>query len=191
MAKKISQYQDGTPNENVRLLGTDTNQGNETLNFLLKDLALSDALLPSVLNFFDFSSGSTTTALQGVWAKLACVTTQGYQRNGLSLVEDINGDTSTEVLYLSSPPKNFKVEFIGAIVAAGGRKIHLAIFKNGVLWPCSEFLQVVPPSGDEISIPGHCVVGLEQGDNIEIYIKCSTHALSAVVDNINVIIEQY
>jgi hypothetical protein len=191
MAKKISQYQDGVPNENVRLLGTDPQQGNNTLNYLLKDLALSETLLPSVLNFFDFSSGSTTTSTQGNWTPLICTTTQGYKRNGLSLVEDINQDTSTLVEYVSEPTKKFRVSYISSLFAASGRRIHLAIFKNGNLWPCSEFAVTVPPSAGEITIPGHCVVELAQNDTIEIYIKCSSHALSATIDNINVIIEQY
>lgn len=193
---KIANYPNATVNDNIRLLATDTDNGNNTVNVELSKLFKSDVALPSVLNFFDFENGLTSAAAQDAWIPLVAETTQGFKRNGIALV-DTGSPTTTKVVYNGEVPKFFKVSFIGAFVAASGRKIHLAIFKkkNGdtesSLWPCSEFAQPVPPSGDEVTVPGQCVVPLEQGDEIEVYIKCSTHALSVTTDNINVIIEQY
>lgn len=187
---KIANYPNATVNDNIRLLATDTDNGNNTVNIELSKIFKSDVALPSVLNFFDFDNGLISSATQDTWVPLVAETTQGFKRNGIALV-DTGSPTTTKAVYTGEVPKFFKVSFIGAFLAASGRKIHLAIFKNGSLWPCSEFAQPVPPSGDEVTVPGQCVVPLEQGDEIEIYIKCSTHALSVTTDNINVIIEQY
>jgi hypothetical protein len=64
------------------------------------------------------------------------------------------------------------------------------MFKNGALWPCSEFAQSIVAAATEVTISSQCVTPLEEGDILEVYVKCSTHALSVELDNINVIISQ-
>lgn len=187
---KISQFTDGPINADVRLLGTDTDGGNATKNYLLSDIVKSDVFLPSVINFFDNTSASITTALEDVWTPLLCETTEGIKRNGLSLVEELTL-TSTKVLYDNSVPKQFKFSALVSLSDAATRIIHIAMFKNGSLIPCSEFVDTIAPSGIEITIASQCTVPLAQGDIIEVYIKCSSAALSATLGNVNVIIEQF
>jgi len=63
------------------------------------------------------------------------------------------------------------------------------MFKNNALWPCSEFVAVIP-SGAEVTIPSQCVIPLLAGDTLQVRVKCSTHELSITLDNINVIIKE-
>ena len=133
----------------------------------MESAATAIETLPSALNFFDFSSGASTTGSQDVWTPLVTTVTEGFQRNGISV------NASGLVSYTGS----------------ANRKIHAAMFKNGELWPCSEFVQVLT-SGNEVTIPSQCVVPLAAGDTLQVYVKCSTHELDIALDTINVIIKE-
>jgi hypothetical protein len=185
---KVSQYPIGTVNDDVYLLGTDPLDGNATKNYKVEDIVSAPQVQPSVLNFFDFSSSSTTTADQGEWTPLVCDTTEGLRRNGLSLVVS-TGATSTKVAY-SGSDKFIRFSFIISLIGASSRKIHVAMFKNNQLWPCSEFAQSIGAAATEITLSSQCVTPLTEGDVLEVYVKCSTHALSVDLDNVNVIISQ-
>lgn len=185
---KISQYPLGVVNDKVYLLGTDSLDSNTTKNYKVEDIISAPQIQPSVLNFFDFSSGSITAGDQNDWTPLVCDTTEGLRRNGLSLVV-ATGSTSTKVLY-SGSPKFIRFSFITSLIGAANRKIHVAMFRNGALWPCSEFAQSIGAAATEVTISSQCVTPLEDGDTLEVYVKCSTHALSVQLDNINVIISQ-
>jgi hypothetical protein len=139
--------------------------------------------LPSALNFFDFDSGSVTAATQNVWTPLTASVTQGFQRNGISV------NSSGLVTYVGEN-KQFQFSFIASIIGSTNRKIHAAMFKNGQLWPCSEFVQVLT-SGNEITIPSQCTVPMADEDTLQIYLKCSNNNLSVTLDNINVIIKEF
>jgi hypothetical protein len=86
--------------------------------------------------------------------------------------------------------KYFRTSAIAAILAQSNRKIHVALFKNNELWPCSEFAQAAG-SVNEVTIPSQCVVPLSSGDTIQVYVKCSTHAITITLDNLNVIINEF
>jgi hypothetical protein len=148
----------------------------------MESAATAIETLPSALNFFDFSSGASTTGSQNVWTPLNATITEGFQRNGISV------NASGLVSYTGSA-KPFQFSFIIAFLGATNRKVHAAMFKNGELWPCSEFVQVLT-SGNEVTIPSQCVVPLAAGDTLQVRVKCSTHALDITLDNINVIIKE-
>jgi hypothetical protein len=149
----------------------------------MEDAATAIETLPSALNFFDFSSSSVTSGSQDVWTPLVTSVTQGFQRNGISVA-------SNGLITYTGTPKQFQFSFIVSLIGSSNRKIHAAMFKNGSLWPCSEFVQVLP-SGAETSIPSQCTIPLASGDTLEVRVKCSTHALSITLDNLNVIIKEF
>jgi hypothetical protein len=149
----------------------------------MEDAATAIETFPSALNFFDFSSASVTSGDQDVWTTLVTSVTQGFQRNGISVA-------SNGLISYNGTPKQFQFSFIVSLIGSSNRKIHAAMFKNGSLWPCSEFVQVLP-SGAETSIPSQCTIPLAAGDTLEVRVKCSTHALSITLDNLNVIIKEF
>jgi hypothetical protein len=138
--------------------------------------------LPSALNFFDFASSGVTTGSQNVFVPLNATVTQGFQRNGISVA-------SNGLITYTGSAKQFQFSFIISFLGATNRKIHAAMFKNNSLWPCSEFVAVIP-SGAEVTIPSQCVIPLLAGDTLQVRVKCSTHELSITLDNINVIIKE-
>ena len=138
----------------------------------------------AALNFFDFESGSVTETIQDDWVPLKMTAIEGFKRNGLSV--NIEG-----LVNYSGASRPFQFSFIAALIGTAGRKIHVAMFRNGELWPCSEFASTIAVQGTEISIPSQCVVPLVDGDVLQVYVKCSTHALSVTLDNINVIIKEF
>jgi hypothetical protein len=138
---------------------------------------------PSVLNFFDYNSGGADTLTEGVWKEVKMDAETGFSRNGLSV------DGAGLVSYTGTA-KHFRVTALLAILGSSNRKIHFAVFKNGELWPCSEFVSVLP-SANEVTIPSQCVVPMSSGNTIQMYYKCSTHTTSVTLDNINVIINEF
>jgi hypothetical protein len=138
---------------------------------------------PSALNFFDFATSGTTVLTQNVWSPLNATITTGFNRNGLSV------NASGLVTY-TGDLKYFRTSAIAAILAQTNRKMHVALFKNGELWPCSEFAQAAG-SVSEVTIPSQCVVPLSSGDTLQVYVKCSTHAITITLDNLNVIINEF
>jgi hypothetical protein len=140
---------------------------------------------PGYLNIFDFDSGLLLLLNNNEWAPINGEFQVGFQRNGLSLF-----DTTGIIQYVGATPKIFQVEFIVAMTGASGRKLHVALFKNEQLWPCSEFAETIPPGGGEVSIPAHCLVSLSAGDVVQVYVKCSNNTANVTLDNINVIIKE-
>lgn len=149
----------------------------------MEDAATYIEETPSVLNFFDFATGGTTVLTQDVWLPLNATITVGFSRNGLSV------NTAGLVTYTGAN-KSFRLSAIAALLGQSSRKIHVAFFKNGQLWPCSEFVSIMP-SANETTIPTQCVVPLATGDTIQVYVKCSTHAVTITLDNLNVIINEF
>ena len=148
----------------------------------MEDCADSVERLDSALNFFDYESQITTTANQNVWTPLLMEATKGLQRNGISV------NDQGLVTYGGDAEKYFQFSIIAAVVGTAQRKYHVAMFKNGQLWPCSEFAVSVGVQATEVTIPSQCVVPLEDGDTMQVYIKCSNDPLSVTLDTVNVII---
>jgi hypothetical protein len=149
----------------------------------VKDYVLGAIQPTSALNFFDFSSNSTTSLSQDVWSPLVTSVTVGQQRNGISVAS--NGTIS-----YTGVNKVFQFSFMAALIGQTNRKLHIAMFKNGSIWPCSEFVNVLL-SANETTIPSQCVIPLVSGDTLQIYVKCSTHAITVTLDNLNVIIKEF
>jgi hypothetical protein len=168
------------------VIKNETTQGANTalrVGSWMEDAAIYIEETPSVLNFFDFASSGTTVLTQDVWAPINATVTVGFSRNGLA------ANASGLVTY-TGETKYFRVSAIVALIGQSSRKIHVAIFKNAELWPCSEFVSVIPTAG-ETSIPSQCVVPLSSGDTIQMYVKCSSHAVTLTLDNLNVIINEF
>lgn len=141
---------------------------------------------PAYINYFDFTSGATTTISNlDEWVKLNTSTTQGFSRNGLV-------HTNNRVQNQSSKTKVFKLECIASLSSAGGaQELHLAFYKNGdTIIPCSEQSGLTGTGGKTQAIPIQCLVELEENDFIEVWVKNSTSTNNITLDNVNVIITE-
>jgi hypothetical protein len=168
------------------VIKNETNQGANTATRVgtwMQNCAIQIEDSPSALNFFDFSSSGTTVLTQDVWSPITATITTGFNRNGLSV------NASGLVTY-TGDLKYFRVSAIVAMLGSSNRKMHVAIFKNAELWPCSEFVTFIPTAG-EATIPSQCVVPMSSGDTIRMYVKCSTHGITITLDNLNVIINEF
>jgi hypothetical protein len=168
------------------VIKNETTQGANTATRVgtwMQNCAIQVEDSPSALNFFDFATSGTTVLTQNVWSPLNATITTGFNRNGLSV------NASGLVTY-TGDLKYFRTSAIAAILAQTNRKMHVALFKNGELWPCSEFAQAAG-SVNEVTIPSQCVVPLSSGDTIQVYVKCSSHAITITLDNLNVIINEF
>jgi hypothetical protein len=168
------------------VIKNETTQGANTATRVgtwMQNCAIQVEDSPSALNFFDFASSGTTTLAENVWSPINATITTGFNRNGLSV------NASGLVTYTGTA-KHFRVSAIVAVIGQSSRKIHVAIFKNAELFPCSEFVSVTPTS-NEVTIPSQCVVPMSSGDTIRMYVKCSTHAVTLTLDNLNVIINEF
>ena len=168
------------------VIKNETTQGANTATRVggwMEDAATYIEETPSALNFFDYSSSGTTALTENVWAPLNATITVGFNRNGLSV------NASGLVTY-TGDLKYFRVSAIVAMLGSSNRKMHVAIFKNAELWPCSEFVTFIPTAG-EATIPSQCVVPMSSGDTLQVYVKCSTHGITITLDNLNVIINEF
>jgi hypothetical protein len=168
------------------VIKNETTQGANTATRVgtwMQNCAIQVEDSPSALNFFDFSTSGTTVLTQNVWSPLNATITTGFNRNGLSV-------NASGVVTYTGTAKHFRLSAIAALFAQTNRKMHIAFFKNGELWPCSEFAQAAG-SVNEITLPTQCVVPMSSGDTLQVYVKCSTHAITITLDNLNVIINEF
>lgn len=142
----------------------------------------SDEYKPSYMNYFDFSSASDTTFVSsGTFCKLVTETTLGFSRNGLV-------HSNNRVTYTGSGTKIFNINGILSASGSTNNKIHAAIFKNGALWPCSEQDTTVGTGAAQFNIPFQCLVSLESGQYIEVWVKNNSGTNKITLDNVNVLI---
>jgi hypothetical protein len=142
----------------------------------------SDEYKPSYLNYFDFDSASETTfASSGTFYKLVTETTAGFSRNGLV-------HTNNRVTYTSLGLKIFNISGILSASGSTNNKIHVAIFKDGALWPCSEQDTTVGTGSAQFNIPFQCLVPLTAGQYIEVWVKNVSGTNKITLDNVNVLI---
>jgi len=178
----------GQLKDNAEIIRDETQSGANTAQRVggwMVDAAEEIESKPGYLNIFDFDSGLLLLLNNDEWATINGEFQVGFQRNGLLL-----RDQSGIIQYTGATPKIFQVEFIVAMTGASGRKLHVALFKNGDLWPCSEFAETIPPGGGEVSIPAHCLVSLSTDDAVQVYVKCSNNSANITLDNCNVIIKE-
>ena len=149
----------------------------------MQDCATQIENTPSVISFFDFASSGTTALTQNVWSPINATITTGFIRNGLSV-------NASGVVSYSGTTKYFRLSAIVALIGQSSREMHIALFKNGSLFPSSEFVSIIP-TANEITIPIQCVVPMSSGDTLQVYVKCSTHGITITLDNLNVIINEF
>jgi hypothetical protein len=178
----------GQLKDNAEIIRDETQSGANTAQRVggwMVDAAEEIESKPGYLNIFDFDNSETQALGNDVWDVLKGSFQVGFQRNGLVLIEE-----SGLIQYTGATTKIFQVEFIVAMTGASGRKLHVALFKNEQLWPCSEFAETIPPGGGEVSIPAHCLVNLSTDDVVQVYVKCSNNTATITLDNCNVIIKE-
>lgn len=135
-------------------------------------------------NYFDFSSASVTTIdTIDTWVKLNTNTTLGFSRNGLA-------HTNNRITRSGATTRVFRLEGILSASSGNNNVIHVAFFKNGNLWPCSEQDSAVGGTGKSTAIPFHCLIELATNDYVEVYVKNASSANNITLDNVNVIVQQ-
>jgi hypothetical protein len=149
---------------------------------LLTDMC--DQFDTAYANYFDFSSASVTTITTiDTWVKLNTSTTLGFSRDGLT-------HTNNRITRTGTSTRVFRLEGILSASSGNNNVIHVAFFKNGSLWPCSEQDSAVGGTGKSTAIPFHCLIELATNDFIEVYVKNSSGTADITLDNVNVIIQQ-
>lgn len=134
-------------------------------------------------NYYDFNSNSVTTIeTTDTWVKMNSNTVSGFTRNGV--VHTNNRLTNT------GSTKIFDLSGIASIQAGNNDEIHVAFFKNGVLFPCSEQSIVTSSGGKRSGIPFRCLIELEQNDFIEVYVKNKLSTTNITLGNLNVILKE-
>jgi len=148
---------------------------------LLQDM--SDQFDTAYANYFDFSSDSVTNiSTANEWVKLNSNTTLGFSRNGLA--------HTTNRLTRTGDERVFELNGIISISAGNNQEIHVAFFKNGVLFPCSEQVVVTSVGGRVSAVPFQCLVELDTNDFIEVYVKNKNQTTDITLTNLNVILKQ-
>jgi len=139
------------------------------------------------LNYADFQSGAVTTIVTaGVWEKLN-TTTQVIFSTGNDLIHTNNRITN------NNGAGWLKVTGIASVRAGNATEIHIALFKNGAIWPCSEQSAVTIFSAGQnkaSAIPFQCTVSVATGDFVEVYVKNQNNAVNITLSNVNVIAEK-
>ena len=137
------------------------------------------------INFFDYSTESVTT-FSGTdqWEPLNMTATTGYSQGDLSV------DTDGLMTYSGSSPRVFRISGVASGSSGANNEIHFAFFKGAVLWPCSEQSGITGAAGRANSIPFQCLVEMNSGDDLQVYVKNSTGSTSFTLQNVNVIVER-
>jgi len=149
------------------------------------------------INFFDFSSESTTNLTQNVWEPLVVVAEVGFSNTNFFFKTDgsiIWGGpvgAGGEISLADIGERIFKLELILSGSSGNNNEIHAAFFKNGNLWPCSEQSVVTSAAGRANNIPVQCLVNVVPGDELQVYIKNTTSNSDFDLTNVNVIVTEY
>jgi hypothetical protein len=177
MSQTLKQRAQVIQNETVAGANTATRVGG-----LMTDMC--DQFDTAYSNYFDFDSASVTTINTiDTWVKLNTTTTQGFSRNGLS-------HTNNRLTWTGATTRVFRLEGILSCSSGNNNVIHVAFFKNGNIWPCSEQDSAVGGTGKSTAIPFHCLIELATNDFIEVYVKNASGTANITLDNVNVIAQQ-
>jgi hypothetical protein len=144
----------------------------------------------SFLNYFDFSSGSTTeVTTSNTWYKLNTNTTEGLSRFGM--VHSNNRITNNE------NPKIVKITAVITIQTSTSQEIHIAFFLNEGegfnIVPCSEQFQLTVNKGGAYvaeNITAQCLVELQGNAQLEVWVKNFSTDDDITLENINVIAQE-
>jgi hypothetical protein len=133
------------------------------------------------INYFDFASGAVTNiTTAGEWVKMNTTTTEGFSRNGLAHANNrVTNEGEAGV---------FKIECIASFIAGNNNEVHLAVFKNGEIVPCSEQETTVRSNDKAQNIPVQCLVEMDENDYVEIWVKNNNATTNITLTNVNVIV---
>jgi hypothetical protein len=149
---------------------------------LLTDMC--DQFDTAYANYFDFDSASVTEiGTINTFVKLNTTTTTNYSLNGLL-------HSNNRLTWTGATERVFRFEGIASVTSGNSNVIHVAFFKNGALWPCSEQENTTGVGGKATAIPFHCLIELTTNDFVEVYVKNATGTTSITLDNVNVIAQQ-
>lgn len=135
------------------------------------------------INYFDVSSGLITTmTASNTFYPLQTTTTEGLVKGGFTysnnFIERTGVDTAVEA--------QATISFEGG----NNRDYHVAFFKNGLLWPCSEVSTSANGNGKPAFLVSQCLVPLDTGDYLEIYVKNETDTQNLTLETLNVIVKE-
>jgi len=139
-------------------------------------------------NYFDFSSSYITNIVDAdTWYKLNSNTTTSFSRNGLS--------TSNNRVTNTGSKRVFKIEGIVSLTAGNNQEIHASFFRGKLnegpsLHPCSEQSTITGTGNRTNAIPFHCLIELDNGDFIEVWVKNKAGTNDITLSNVNVIITE-
>jgi hypothetical protein len=173
------------PNQQGELFCSDFIENFETLEKLAQKACDAEDL--QYLNYADFQSFATTNiTTAGDWVKLN-TTTQVIVNFGSDLVHTNNRITNI------NGSGWIKVHGIASLRCGNDVEVHVAIFKNGIIWPCSEQSVVTIFRAGEnkaSALPFQCTVSVDNGDYIEVFVKNNDNTNNIVLSNVNVIAEK-
>lgn len=142
------------------------------------------------INYFDFSNNLVTIIdTAGVWEKLNTSTTSLFSE-GLFAHQNNRVTYGAGFIGGQVLPIVCQIEGIVSVSAGNNDEVHVAFFKNGQLYPCSEQSVVCSPGGKSSAVPFHCLVELEDQDFIEVYVKNQSSSNNITLDNVNVIVKE-
>ena len=184
---KISSYAAVTPTGTDLLIGTDTSASDATKNFTIDSIGQylgSSQVLTQYANYFDFSSGATTSfASSNTFYPLVCTTTEGFSSSNMTV-------ENNKVTYTGAQSLVLKIEGIAAVSGGNNDEIHFAFYKNGSLVPCSEQDVVLSSAGKGSSCAFQCMQQFSTNDYVQVYVKNVGDTTSITLDNVNVIVSQ-
>ena len=181
---KISSYAAVTPVGTDLLIGTDTSASDATKNFTVDSIVNYGQGLRSYINYFDYSSNSTTTiSSAATWYKLNSNTTQGYSQDGLT-------HTNNRITYGGATTKVFAVQAIVSVNGTNNDNVSFAFFKNGSIVPCSEQDGILPSGSKNIAVPVQCLVELSTNDYVEVWVNNQSAGHDVTLAHLNVVVNQ-
>jgi hypothetical protein len=166
------------------IIKNETAQGANTATRVggwMEDAATYIEQTPSVLNFFS-NNVKDEALINDQWVPTYVGVTPGVSRG-------INVNEEGIVFYIGAT-KYFRVNALMTVTGQHNRVMHFAVFKNGELIANSEFVSIIPSEG-QTTITSQCVVELKDDDQIQMYVKCSSHNATIQIDNLNVIINEF
>jgi hypothetical protein len=98
--------------------------------------------------------------------------------------------SNNRLTWTGATTRVFRLEGVASVVSGSNNVIHVAFFKNGNLWPCSEQDSTVGTGGKSTAIPFHCLIELATNDFVEVYVKNASGTANITLDNVNVIAQQ-
>lgn len=140
----------------------------------------------SVVTSYYMQGNATTTtiAATGTPTKVAGATTESL------ISQKFDNTTSNRALYEGAIPRNFKVTVVASISSGNNNQIGIYVAKNGTELGESETYITTDSGGKLENGYAQVLIGLEDGDYLEIFVENNTATNNILVENMSVIIEE-